>query len=1128
LFAELPIEGGMLQPPQPYNAADPSPMVPPLDPIASLRAALRGHYEFEREIGQGAFATVYLARDLKHERKVAVKVLHADPSSETGELRFIREIRLLARLQHPNILPLHDSGHVEALLYYVMPYVSGETLRDRIDRERQLAPGVACNIARDVADALAYAHAQGVIHRDIKPENILLSAGHPVLADFGIARAIDLAGVRQLTRTGRGSPGTPAYMSPEQLMGDKELDGRSDTYSLGCVLFEMLTGKPPFAGKEGFVKRFTEDPPRPSSVRKDLPPWMDGIVTMALAKDPGDRYQTAQQLATALTATDTTVAESHPGAHLPVQAIYHSAQSGAQGAPPKKYDSEEVRLALLVARGEGIGKHVSFSGGGTRAPWFEGVRKHRISVAVGAGLLLIAAVALQRNKIPSLRNSLFAADIDSTRVAVLPFAGNASQRERERITNGLYASLSEWRGLHLASDQDVVEAARTDGPPTSTRAAAALARSLGAGRFIWGQVSADDPSQVRAEVYDAASGATLKSASFDGTADRAGFALAVRELLKIPDRPAAADGGDGRTASYSAWTSYGRGHVALRTGAFTIAEKSFRDAIAADPEFGPARVWFAQVQAWTRPYSRQEWQDQVAQGMHAKSGLSERDHLIALALSSLADKRYSEACAAYSRIVSADSLDFTGLYGMGQCRAFDSLVVPSPSSPSRWLFRSRYSDAATAFMKAVSVNPAAHSILSFDQVQVLLPVASTKTRRGMNASGQEFAAYPALVRDTVVFVPYPLPEFSRLSAREISTQQSAALSRNLDVLLDFVTEWTRDAPQSAAAYQALGDVLEARGEIARTHSAEMSAIQAIDKARQLAATPHDHLVAATSAAWLLFKQGEFAHARILADSILAVPRGTTTEEAATIIGLSALTGKLGKTSELARVTFPYGAGASTVPIPVLDAAAPFFAFASLGVCGDTTTRLEQHLDDQIAHYVAENDQPEVMALVKARALSMLASCTGGKASLRVPSATTRILAMQQALAKGESGTLKSMLANIAADARTQRPGDIALDFAYQVAWLRAASGDTAGAARQLDRTLGGLPSMAAISVREPASAAAAGRAMAFRAELAAARGETGERQKWARAVADIWATADAPLQPIVARMRSLAAPTWSR
>src|SRR5436309_11982144 len=305
----------MLQPPQPHQhdqLADATLIVPPLDPIAPLRDALRRNYEFEREIGQGAFATVYLARDLKHERKVAIKVLHADPTSDTGELRFIREIRLLARLQHPNILPLHDSGHVDALLYYVMPYVSGETLRERIDREKQLPLDAACNIAREVADALAYAHAQGIIHRDIKPENILLSTGHPILADFGIARAIDVAGVRTLTRTGAASPGTPAYMSPEQLMGDKLVDGRSDTYSLGCVLFEMVTGKPPYAGKEGFVKRITEAPPKASAFRKDLPTWLDEAIEGALQRDPQDRYPSAQSFAVALREPDRSNAANEP------------------------------------------------------------------------------------------------------------------------------------------------------------------------------------------------------------------------------------------------------------------------------------------------------------------------------------------------------------------------------------------------------------------------------------------------------------------------------------------------------------------------------------------------------------------------------------------------------------------------------------------------------------------------------------------------------------------------------------------------------------------------------------------------------------------------------------------------
>lgn len=271
------------------------------DAIGALRAALAGHYEIENEIGQGAFATVYLAHDLRHDRSVAFKVLNADPNSETGELRFVREIRLLAKLQHPNILPLIDSGHVGTLLYYVMPYVTGESLRRRIQSQGQLPLETALSIAHDSADALAYAHEQGVIHRDIKPENILLSAGHhPIIADFGVARAIDLAGLRHLTKTGLGSPGTPAYMSPEQLLGENEVDRRTDIYSLGCVLYEMLTGKVPFSDADDFVKRFTEEAPKASTIRKDIPAGVDAVVAKALAREPAARYSTAQAFTEAL------------------------------------------------------------------------------------------------------------------------------------------------------------------------------------------------------------------------------------------------------------------------------------------------------------------------------------------------------------------------------------------------------------------------------------------------------------------------------------------------------------------------------------------------------------------------------------------------------------------------------------------------------------------------------------------------------------------------------------------------------------------------------------------------------------------------------------------------------------
>jgi len=216
------------------------------DPTASLRAALADGYRIERELGQGGMVTVYLAEDLKHRRRVAVKVLRPELAVALGADRFLREIETTAGLRHPHILPLYDSGEAGGFLFYVMPLVEGESLRDRLVRQKQLPVDEALRIAREVADALGYAHARGVVHRDIKPENILLEGGHAVVADFGIARAVSGAAGR-LTQTGM-SIGTPLYMSPEQAAGDPEVDGRSDLYSLGCVLYEMLGGQPPFTG----------------------------------------------------------------------------------------------------------------------------------------------------------------------------------------------------------------------------------------------------------------------------------------------------------------------------------------------------------------------------------------------------------------------------------------------------------------------------------------------------------------------------------------------------------------------------------------------------------------------------------------------------------------------------------------------------------------------------------------------------------------------------------------------------------------------------------------------------------------------------------------------------------------
>ncbi|MEP6591399.1 MAG: protein kinase [Gemmatimonadota bacterium] len=269
--------------------------------VSRVRSALADRYRIERVLGEGGMATVYLAEDLKHHRQVAVKVMRPELSETLGAERFLREVEIAARMNHQNILPVHDSGAADGILYYVMPVVEGESLPARLKREKQLPVGEALRLGREVAEALAYAHKRGIIHRDIKPANILLHEGHALVADFGIARATSDAGA--LTKTGL-SIGTPAYMSPEQASGDSNLDGRTDIYALGCVLYEMLAGEPPFTGPtaQAIITRSITEAPRPlTRTRSAIPAAVDAVVLRALAKSPADRHATATELANALT-----------------------------------------------------------------------------------------------------------------------------------------------------------------------------------------------------------------------------------------------------------------------------------------------------------------------------------------------------------------------------------------------------------------------------------------------------------------------------------------------------------------------------------------------------------------------------------------------------------------------------------------------------------------------------------------------------------------------------------------------------------------------------------------------------------------------------------------------------------
>ncbi len=421
--------------------------------LTSLTELLADRYRVEREIGHGGMATVYQAHDLRHDRAVALKVLKSELAAALGAERFLREIALVARLDHPHVLPLLDSGEARGFLYYVMPYVHGESLRDRLNRERQLPVEDALHIGREMADALSYAHSLGIVHRDVKPENILLTGRHARLADFGIARAVTAAGGESLTATGVAI-GTPVYMSPEQASGEGNVDQRSDVYSLGCVLYEMLVGQPPYTGPTAqaiLARKYLDPPSSIRSVRPSVTGEVEAAISRALARVPADRYPTAWHFGQALEHMGPT-----PVAPVPM----------ARRFPRRRAVLASVGVALALTAG-----------------WWLGLRPQ-----------------------PAM------SPIES--LAVLPFANLSRDPEQDYFASGmteeLLARLAGIDGLTVKSRTSVTRYRDSDEPLPS------IAGALGVDALVEGSVSrSTDGVRIRVRLVQAQPERTLWSRSYD-------------------------------------------------------------------------------------------------------------------------------------------------------------------------------------------------------------------------------------------------------------------------------------------------------------------------------------------------------------------------------------------------------------------------------------------------------------------------------------------------------------------------------------------------------------------------------------------------------------------------------------
>jgi tetratricopeptide (TPR) repeat protein len=517
------------------------PLTPVADRTADLQAALADRYRLEGQLGRGGMATVYRTHDLRHDRPVALKVFHPELAPALGE-RFVHEIRIAAKLSHPHILTVHDSGESAGLLWYTMPLVEGESLRQRLAREGELPVDDAVRIARTVAEALAHAHARGVVHRDIKPENILLFAGEPMVADFGIALALDRVGGERLTQTGF-SLGTPVYMSPEQACAAPRIDGRSDIYSLGCVLYEMLAGEPPFTGSTPqaiVAKRLSQPAPSLRTVR-EVPEALDQIVQRALARNPADRFMTADEFALAI---------AEAAAARPM--ITTSTRQ-----PRSRTSRRTLALAGMLLLG----------------------------LAAGAAWLVLA-----RRPPPAV----------PTRLAVLPFAvpaGGSYAYLAQGMVDLLSRNLSGAEAMVTVDPGRVMSAAgRGDaGGPDADRGRD-IARRLGAGQYVIGSVvPAGNRLRIQAQLYaqDSAGSPAIAQAAVEGDS---------AALFELVDRLTAqllvgrGEGQGARLARTAALTSkslpalklYLDAEQHLRAAQYDSAIAGFQRAIEVDSGFALA------------------------------------------------------------------------------------------------------------------------------------------------------------------------------------------------------------------------------------------------------------------------------------------------------------------------------------------------------------------------------------------------------------------------------------------------------------------------------------------------------------------------------------------------------------
>jgi hypothetical protein len=1044
----------------------------PVDPFEHLQSALRDRYRVERPLGRGGMALVYLAHDLKHDRQVAIKVLRPELTAMLGRERFLREIQIAAKLNHPHVLALHDSGEAGELLYYVMPYVEGETLEERLRREQQLSIEDAVRIARDVASALAYAHGRGIIHRDIKPGNILLSDGHAVVADFGLARALTQAKSASAITASGITIGTPAYMSPEQVSGESEIDGRSDVYSLGCVLYELLAGDPPYTASNPqgvLAKHAAAQVPSVRTVRSTVPEWLDRAVGRALAKAPADRFGSAGEFEKAL----------------------------------------ELESEYRIGRGRAL--------------------KRWRTAAVVAGVVGAAVLVWALATGGPGEGTASEKGLDTTRYAVLPFdfPGGLAARLNERQL--FEDALVRWKGVTLV-DRNQLESilAGKRSRDLSPARTARLIAGIGAGRFVRGEVTRlGDSVRIRAQLYSSAQATRpLQEAIGKAPYPVSGLDAVVRDLTDRllfrgapPPSPTEWENGTRSLAARQAWL---QGRAALERWDLLGADSSLARATREDAEFAQASLWLAVARAFAGVRTTQ-WRFQAEQAATRADRLSPRDLLISDALLAQAAETGENACLTWRKVADDDPLDFVGWYGLANCIRLDQIVIRDPTTASGWRFRNSYQEAIRAFRKAFEQLPAAHRAMRSQASGQNLDLFYTsgnllRPGRATPPDTAAFAAWPSWEGDTLVFIPFPRPDVMRGDPRTRSSTVREAMLHQRELFHQVAMAWATAQPDDSQALETLASALELLG--------DPSALDTLRRARRVAGDRKLELRLATNEFWLRLKLAipddirGLAAVRALGDSLIHPRLGPDAPPPITLRGIATLLGKAGTAVRFNVAVETRGSGRVSRAL-VRDAPA-LEVFAALGGPSDSLREVESRVMSAIETGLLAAERDEARQEYLGLPASMMFPDSRFQSLPKLAGLGDPLLDAQVAAA---AGRLDEVLAYIQSRRQAHQriaPQDLTFDGLYPQARLLLILGDTAGAAAWLDPTLMAVSRAQSTTLSTISGAGSLVRAMALRAELADRLGDAATAARWARAVAELWRGGDDFLQPIVRKMNRLA------